>query len=80
MTVSTSLHQLEEYGLIKRKKDASGNRRIKVLVNLLDEQPWETEAVKAYKEARKKMRLALMEDDPSTCSLEKNDGEDDFDY
>ena len=79
-TVSTSLHQLEDYGIIKRKRDASGTRRIKVLVNLLDEQPWETETVKAYKEARKKMLLALMEDDPSTCSLEENDGEDDFDY
>lgn len=79
-TVSTSLHQLEDYGIIKRKRDASGTRRIKVLVNLLDEQPWETEAVKAYKEARKKMLLALMEDDPSTCSLEENDSEDDFDY
>ena len=79
-TVSTSLHQLEDYGIIKRKRDASGTRRIKVLVNLLDEQPWETEAVKAYKEARKKMLLALMEDDPSTCSFEENDGEDDFDY
>ena len=78
-TVSTSLNQLEQYGLIKRKKDASGNRRIKVLVNLLEEQPWETEAVEAYKQARKNKLLALMEDDPSTCSMEEDD-EDAFDY
>ncbi|MBR5471857.1 MAG: helix-turn-helix domain-containing protein [Oscillibacter sp.] len=79
-TVSTSLKQLEEYGIIKRKKDASGNRRIKVLVNLLDEQPWETEAVEAYKQARKKQLQDLMEESPSTCSLEENDDEDAFDY
>jgi len=78
-TVSTSLNQLEEYGIIKRKKDGSGNRHIKVLINLLEEQPWETEAVEAYKQARKKMLQALLEDDPSACSMEEDD-EDTFDY
>lgn len=78
-TICTSLNQLEEYGIIKRKKDGSGNRHIKVLINLLEEQPWETEAVEAYKQARKKQLLTLMEDDPSACSMEEDD-EDAFDY
>ena len=78
-TVSTSLNQLEEYGIIKRKKDGSGNRHIKVLVNLLDEQPWETEAVEAYKQARKKQLQALLEDDPTTYSMEEYDEEFPFD-
>jgi len=78
-TICTSLNQLEEYGIIKRKKDGSGNRHIKVLINLLEEQPWETEAVEAYKQARKKMLQALLEDDPSACSMEEDD-EDTFDY
>ena len=78
-TVSTSLNQLEEYGIIKRKKDGSGNRHIKVLVNLLKEQPWETEAVEAYKQARKKQLQDLMEEDPSAYSMEEDD-EDAFDY
>ena len=79
-TVSTSLNQLEEYGIIKRKKDGSGNRHIKVLVNLLEEQPWETDAIKAYKEARKKMLQALMEDDPTIASSSADDDEDYFDF
>ena len=78
-TVSTSLHQLEDYGIIKRKRDASGTRRIKVLVNLLEEQPWEIDAIKAFKDARKKKLQALLEDDPTTYSMEKDD-DDDFDY
>ena len=80
-TVSTSLHQLEDYGIIKRKRDASGTRRIKVLVNLLEEQPWEIDAIKAFKDARKKKLQALLEDDPTTYSMEKDDDDDDdFDY
>ena len=78
-TVSTSLNQLEEYGIIKRKKDGSGNRHIKVLVNLLEEQPWETDAIKAYKEAQKNKLLALLEDDPTTYSS-ADDDEDYFDF
>ena len=79
-TVSTSLHQLEEYGIIKRKKDSSGNRHIKVLVNLLEDQPWETEAVEAYKQARKNKLQALMEDDPTIASSSADDDEDYFDF
>ena len=77
-TVSTSLKQLEDYGIIKRKKDNSGNRHINVLINLLEEQSWETDAIKAYKEARKNKLLALMEEDPTASSLEED--EDDFDF
>ena len=77
-TVSTSLKQLEDYGIIKRKKDNSGNRHINVLINLLEEQSWETDAIKAYKEARKNKLLALMEEDPTANSLEED--EDDFDF
>ena len=79
-TVSTSLHQLEDYGIIKRKRDASGTRRIKVLVNLLEEQPWEIDAIKAFKDARKKNLQALLEDDPTTYSMEKDDDDDDDDF
>ena len=78
-TVSTSLNQLEEYGIIKRKKDGSGNRHIKVLVNLLEEQPWEIDAIKAFKDARKKQLQALLEDDPTTYSMEEDDEEFPFD-
>lgn len=78
-TVSTSLKQLEDYGIIKRKKDGSGNRHIKVEVNLLEEQTWETEAIKIYKQTQKNKLLALMEEDPTANSLEEDD-EDDFDY
>ena len=78
-TVSTSLKQLEDYGIIKRKKDGSGNRHIKVSINLLEEQTWETEAIEKYKRAQKNKLLALMEEDPTANSLEEDD-EDDFDY
>ena len=79
-TICTSLNQLEEYGIIKRKKDGSGNRHIKVLINLLEEQSWEAEAIKVYKQARKNKLLALMEEDPTIANSSADDDEDYFDF
>lgn len=73
-TISTSLKQLEDYGIIKRKTTSEGIRHIKVLIDLTQNQPWETEAIEKFKETRKQRLLALFENDHSSeCEDEDDD-------